>query len=130
MNTIYPVGSIYISTNSTNPMATLISGSTWELVSSGKALWTGNGSNANTTISAGLPDITGYLQGLFCKTGFDASSTSALYYNEKGTDLPATSDRSGYKGIHFSASRSNSIYGSSTTVQPPAYVVNVWRRTA
>ena len=30
----------------------------------------------------------------------------------------------------FDASRSSSIYGKSSTVQPPAYIVNVWRRTA
>ena len=32
--------------------------------------------------------------------------------------------------LHIDASRSSSIYGNSTTVQPPAYVVNIWRRTA
>ena len=30
----------------------------------------------------------------------------------------------------FDASLSNSIYGNSTTVQPPALVVNIWKRTA
>ena len=33
-------------------------------------------------------------------------------------------------GFTFDASRSSSIYGNSTTVPPPAYRVNVWRRTA
>ena len=32
---------------------------TWTLVSSGKALWTGTGSNGNTTIAAGLPNASG-----------------------------------------------------------------------
>ena len=32
--------------------------------------------------------------------------------------------------INFDASRSSSIYGNSTTVQPPAYVVYMWKRTA
>ena len=32
--------------------------------------------------------------------------------------------------VTLDASVSSAIYGNSTTVQPPAYVVNVWRRTA
>ena len=127
MNTIYPVGSIYISTNSTNPMATLISGSTWELVSSGKALWTGDGSNANTTISAGLPNITG---GPWVGGYSDQITTTGAvekYYEQSGGQFTSSNKRGNYK---FNASLSNSIYGASTTVQPPAYVVNVWRRTA
>lgn len=30
----------------------------------------------------------------------------------------------------FDASRSSSIYGSSSTVQPPAYVVHIWKRVS
>ena len=59
LGTIYPVGSVYIGTQSSCPMASLISGSTWTLVSSGKALWTGTGSNGNSTIAAGFPNIKG-----------------------------------------------------------------------
>lgn len=132
MGLIYPVGSIYIGTQSTCPMAALISGSTWVLVSAGKALWTGNGKNANTTIAAGLPNITGTLPG--------QDSTNTSWWNRvSGAFAKATTgnNKNGITGIDtnntdvsFSASRSNSIYGNSTTVQPPAYVVNVWRRTA
>ena len=32
--------------------------------------------------------------------------------------------------LHFDASRSSAIYGKSTTVQPPALAVNIWKRTA
>lgn len=32
--------------------------------------------------------------------------------------------------VSFDASRSSSIYGKSTTVQPPAYALIAWRRTA
>lgn len=124
LQTIYPVGSVYMGTQSTCPMATVIAGSTWELVSNGRALWTGNGSNANTTIEAGLPNITGYA-GLTKNGGMNG----AFYEGNQG--------RSAGKGDTFStsecyldASRSSSIYGRSSTVQPPAYVVNVWRRTA
>ena len=32
--------------------------------------------------------------------------------------------------INFNASKSNAIYGKSSTVQPAAYYVYIWRRTA
>ena len=107
---------------------------TWTLVSSGKALWTGTGSNGNTTIAASLPKIEG------------TATTTTIYNNtrnEGGTSGPITmtqngtialSSGSGKQGLYtmsFKASDSNSVYsGTSNTVQPPAYVVNVWRRTA
>ena len=119
---MYPVGSVYIGTQSTCPMSQLFG--TWSLVSSGKALWTGDGSNGNTTIDAGLPNITG---------GFGASQ----YGTPDGAFAANTSYTESVKGggvtnngLRFDASRSNDIYGKSSTVQPPAYVVNVWRRTA
>lgn len=133
LKSLYPVGSIYIGTQSTCPLATLISGSTWTLVGQNRALWGGNGSNGNSTINAGLPNITGgFSKGCLMNWGGDLNE-GALY----------TATRSGYSAqdaggtdsgsnryIAFDASRSNSIYGASTTVQPPAYRVNIWRRTA
>lgn len=127
LKAIYPVGCIYIGTQSSCPMTTLIPGSTWKLVSSGRALWTGNGSNANTTIAAGLPNITG----TFNVNSPTSQNTTGAFnrdtsYNSRGWD--GTSG--GGQTYSFDASRSSSIYGKSSTVQPPAYVVNVWRRTA
>lgn len=128
---LYPVGSIYVGTQSTCPLATLISGSTWTLVSAGKALWTGDGTNANTTIAAGLPNITGHVKsgGVYSSYDIDGAFTGTT----NGSGNGAT-HQSSYNGqvqrTVFDASKSNSIYGNSTTVQPPAYVVNVWRRTA
>ena len=124
LETIYPVGSVYIGTQSSCPMASLITGSTWTLVSSGKALWTGNGSNANTTINAGLPNITGGFRGL--NTG--TASGAFQFGNTVTTDW--ITGGGNLREVSFDASRSNNIYGKSSTVQPPAYVVNVWRRTA
>ena len=39
-------------------------------------------------------------------------------------------DPHGSYNLGFDASRSNPIYGRSNTVQPPAYVVNIWQRTS
>jgi hypothetical protein len=127
LKTMYPVGSVYIGTQSSCPMASLIENSVWVLVSSGRALWTGNGSNGNSKIDAGLPNITGQVSGSKTASG---GSSGALY--NSGTYEGAYPSGTGYSGqmIGIDASRSNSIYGKSNTVQPPAYVVNVWRRTA
>ena len=138
LSSIYPVGSLYIGTQTTCPMASLISGSTWTLVSSGKALWTGTGSNANTTIGAGLPNITGTfgaadgLSSTVREVNFNTAS--GAFSLNKSTNNFGTWDSSrsvnGGKTVSLDASKSSSIYGNSSTVQPPAYIVNVWRRTA
>lgn len=128
LETMYPIGSLYFGTQTTCPMMTIIPNSTWELVTSNKALWTGDGTNANTTIDAGLPNITGtfrYMQNLnnsFNATGvFNIDSIINMNDANSGTTSAAQ--------VSLDASRSNPIYGNSDTVQPPAYVVNVWRRT-
>ena len=123
---IYPVGSVYIGTQSTCPMGALISGSTWELVSSGRALWTGNGTNANTTIAAGLPNIEGTF---WAKTGYNNQGTGA-FSNIQTTGSQGWDGKSEHTQYRLRASNVSSMYGNSSTVQPPAYVVNVWRRTA
>lgn len=123
---LYPVGSIYIGTQNTCPLTSLISGSVWTLVSSGKALWTGNGSNGNSTIAAGLPNITGS----FRAPSWDVTGSGAFSSTDVGNTTLGTSGNSEMLNISFSAKNSNAIYGKSSTVQPPAYVVNVWRRTA
>lgn len=80
--------------------------------------------NVGNTVSAGLPNITGafgtviplnhvnHAQGAFYGTEFGATD-DAVNTNNK----PANKILYGYG---FQASRSNSIYGASTTVQPPS----------
>jgi hypothetical protein len=135
LSSLYPVGSIYIGTQSTCPLATLISGSTWVKVSEGRVLQGSDSSHsAGTTIEAGLPNITG--EPVHCY----------LFTNSGGSDTPISSGAIVIKDIssttlyqggttqrakwYFDASRSSSIYGNSNTVQPPAFVVNIWQRTA
>lgn len=132
LDALYPVGSVFISPNATNPLATLITGSTWTLVAANKALWTGDGTNGNTTIAAGLPDHTHLMIGEV-NTQRYPSATQAIArqsdshsgnhdYTLFGSDSDATTGKT--------SGASGTAYGNSTTVQPPAYVVNVWRRTA
>ena len=127
LTTIYPVGSVYLSTNSTCPLSALFG--TWELVSSDRALWTGDGTNGNTTIAAGLPNIKGEM---WVIAGKSDSQKGAITYTHTATKANLGSGSAvGQGNLNFDASNSNSIYSdSATTVQPPAYVVNVWRRTA
>lgn len=126
LETLYPVGSIYITTNATCPLSTLISGSSWVQVGSGKVL---QGSDldhtAGTTIAAGLPNIEGRV--LQVETSYDVAS-GAFYRNGSSSGRTASSSNGSY--VDFDASLSNPIYGNSDTVQPPAYVVNIFRRTA
>ena len=131
---LYPVGSIYIGTQSTCPLASLISGSQWQLVAQDRALWGGNGSNANSTINAGLPNIWGAYNVQCLMNWGDLYERGSLYRgNVDNSQRPQNAG--GTSGgndltITVDASRSSSIYGSSSTVQPPAYRVNVWRRIA
>lgn len=134
LSSVYPVGSIYIGTQENCPLSSLISGSTWELVAADKALWTGDGTNANTTIAAGLPNITGQIGIAENEGNKQYNDLSGAFYddNTRGNWLLG-SDATGGAGsyiVKFDASKSSTVYGNSTTVQPPAYVVNVWRRTA
>ena len=133
---IYPIGSIYMSINSTSPASFL--GGTWEQLPEGYALWTAS-SGAGSTINAGLPNITGNISKTTAQPvsngtiGNEYSISGALYGVNGSTDsyyqtVNGTFQR--WKELHFDASRSNNIYGASTTVQPPAYKVYAWVRVA
>ena len=133
LNTLYPVGSLYIGTQSSCPMSTLMPGTTWSIVATNRALWGGSGSNGNTTINAGLPNITGNMGG----AAYTKDNTSGAYswsgaFVNKGDvhNIGHDGAYGKFRNTQFDASKSNAIYGNSTTVQPPAYRVNVWRRTA
>ncbi|MBR6099422.1 hypothetical protein IKP85_06715 [bacterium] len=130
---MYPVGAIFIGTTSTCPMAQLFG--TWSLVAADRVLQ-GSSSNhaANTTIAAGLPNITGSISSTTTqmKGSGNPSASGALSITKGTSDYVgySTADGNTISKISFSAGNSNSIYGNSSTVQSPAYVVNVWRRTA
>lgn len=79
----------------------------------------GTESNVGQTMEAGLPNITGrweHSSGYASYTVNNGAITKSSSYN------PATGAGGGWENesISFDASRSNSIYGKSNTVQPPA----------
>ena len=133
----YPVGSYYETSDATfNPNISW--GGTWVKVEEGRFLQaTETAADVGTTVSAGLPNITGYViqrstnynTGNITWTGGGALAVSS---NPTGTSdgLSQVNGAIAQKRIDFDASKSNSIYGSSTTVQPPAILVYIWHRTA
>ena len=134
----HPVGSIYQSTDPTSPAA--LFGGTWEEIASDRVLMGASRSHAaGTTVKAGLPNIAGSLSETsnngkaspFRGNKNAISSIGALAVTEASSPFCGFA---GYEGsvydISFDASRSNSIYGSSDTVQPAAYYVHIWRRVA
>ena len=94
-----------------------------------KAASTSYASTFKTSQQAGLPNITGRF-GLVtggANTGWNTSvrSPGAFYrYDGIGDNGPAGATGSG--GVGFDASRSNAIYGRSSTVTPQNYSANVF----
>lgn len=126
----------WISVDSTSPAA--LFGGSWEVIASERVLMGASSTHAaGTTVKAGLPNITGQLPGIK-NIGYNGSSDYPISgafawtntasangnYND-GDDLPLRI----YQAA-FDASKSNAIYGRSTTVQPAAYYVHIWRRVA
>lgn len=93
---------------------------------SGKFLQMDTSKTIGTNVEAGLPNITGSVsRGSGATVGIFASASGALGITNSGTaGLRAEGTGSDKTNINFDASRSSSIYGNSTTVQPPASIVN------
>lgn len=134
LGAMYPVGSIYITTNATCPIADLGVG-TWELVAEDRVLQgAGARGTVGTELAESLPNITGGFNTLGTY-GFDvfsaASDAFALNASSKNTYNANTAkdNQDGkYAGINFNASRSSSTYQNGAPVQPDAYLVNIFRR--
>lgn len=119
---VYPVGSIYLSVNSTNPSE--LFGGTWKSIGAGRVLQGADDTHAaGETIEAGIPNIKAELPlyaGDISPTadwapGFRVAMDSM-------TQIPF--------GFPIDASYASPVYGRSDTVQPAAFVVNIWVRTA
>lgn len=138
LSMVYPVGSVYISVNDVSPAAFL--GGTWEKISQGRVLQgAADGQAAGTAVEAGLPAA--YMpKGWFESIGLVNDNWTDQYTGGCiGVRL-----RSGYtfgveNGIWQLGSYSYGLddrtitgdcYGKSNTVQPPALLVNIWKRTA
>ena len=134
----YPVGSIFQTVSTTSPAA--LFGGTWHEIAQNRVLMgAGSGHAADTTVEAGLPNITGSFTTKSTDVGGSPFSGNAnvlsakgsLAFSEKSTSYGGYTGYSGSQyNIQFDASRSNPIYGLSYTVQPAAYYVHIWKRVA
>ena len=127
LNKIYPVGSVYMSTKKVNPESFI--GGKWILLDGGNALWTTttNG-QGGIKLVAGLPNITGSVTIRSPWTG--ANQDGALKLEAFNANFTSGNSNQSVGGtLSFNASKSNSIYGRSSTVQPPAIQVYAWERT-
>ena len=93
-------------------------GGSWEEIASERVLMGASRTHAaGTTVEAGLPNI---------KFSFTAAITTHNYHG--GSD--ATSSAAESSKFNLDASKSNAVYGRSSTVQPAAYYVHIWHRVA
>ena len=138
---IYPIGSVFATTGSAPTRGT------WEEIAQGRTLQgADSGHAAGTMIAAGLPNITGNMAMTFGYTSdnrqtpypIGAVSVSGVFSTDSKWGRMFTPEFTShamdsefiYSAGVFDASNSNAIYGASSTVQPPAYVVHFYRRTA
>ena len=123
----YPVGSIYQSTDPTSPAA--LFGGTWEEIASDRVLMGASRSHAaGTTVKAGLPNITGSFVANVHYMSHEVSG--AFTAGDRITSTGANNGDANVYKFSLDASKSNAVYGRSSTVQPAAYYVHIWRRVA
>lgn len=121
----------WVSEDSTSPAA--LFGGSWEEIASERVLMGASSAHAaGTTVEAGLPNLKGSSSGVASTAYPNLSNSGALSMNTNNGGL------AGYEGgsygsnctVSFDASKSNAIYGRSSTVQPAAYYVHIWHRVA
>lgn len=121
----------WVSEDPTSPAA--LFGGSWEEIASERVLMGASSAHAaGTTVEAGLPNLKGSFSGVASTAYPNLSNSGALSMNTNNGGL------AGYEGgsyggnctVSFDASKSNAIYGRSSTVQPAAYYVHIWHRVA
>lgn len=122
----------WISEDPTSPAA--LFGGTWQEIAQDRVLMGASYYHAaGTTVEAGLPNITGRA-GADTDSGYyntnRPNAGGAFYGGGKSYSWCAAGSQNPGRDLCFDASRSNSIYGRSNTVQPAAYYVHIWRRVA
>ena len=120
LNTLYPVGAIYIGTMNACPLQVLGVG-TWQLVASDRVLQgAGTRGSVGTTINESLPQHThDYERYPHGTTWFSRySNASNAHPSEAGWNYETAQ----------SSGASSSVYQDNAPVQQDAYLVNIWER--
>ena len=121
----------WVSEDPTSPAA--LFGGSWEEIASERVLMGASSTHAaGSTVKAGLPNLKGSFSGVASTAYPNLSNSGTLSINTNNGGL------AGYEGgsygsnctVSFDASKSNAIYGRSSTVQPAAYYVHIWHRVA
>ena len=125
-NMIYPVGSIYISVNNTNP--SLLFGGTWEKIEDTFLL--ASGTNYATGTTGGEATHTLTTNEIPSHSHREANST--VVYNDSSSNRFATSG-SGTKislATNLDINTNSTGGGQAHNNMPPYLAVNIWKRTA
>ena len=81
------------------------------------------GGDSPAVLEAGLPNIMGTLKGLAYRNNYFGVGTGVFSTSRSDGSSALTLDGTATDLIEFNATNSNSIYGASNTVQPPAIVL-------
>ena len=117
----------WISDDPTSPAE--LFGGTWEKIAEDRALMGASTAHpAGSTAEAGLPNVSGNVHNIWY-TQTPSGDGALKVTNLSNSHLPYGNDYYVKIGdFSLNASLSSNIYGKSSTVQPPAYYTNVWRR--
>ena len=89
-----------------------------------RTIW---GANSFGYIAAGLPNLSGWVQGAGDR-GESTQTCDGVLFTRRAHGISVNNDGKPDWTYNFNASNYNSIYGNSTTVQPPAIKVRVKTR--
>lgn len=132
VNLIYPIGSIYTSVNNINP-GSIFANTTWEKVSSGRVLQGATeDQESGQEIEPALPNIKGSVawNSVINNIAIQQGALKGQIWTGAGYGATPTANAT-LMQVNFNAHNSNEIYKDDCdTVQPPAFLVHFWKRTA
>nr|DAU59846.1 MAG TPA: baseplate protein [Caudoviricetes sp.] len=120
----------WVSEDPTSPAA--LFGGSWEEIASERVLMGASYAHAaGTTVEAGLPNLKGSFSGVASTAYPNLSNSGALSISRNDSIADYEGGSYGTScNVSLDASKSNAIYGRSSTVQPAAYYVHIWHRVA
>ena len=140
LDTLLPVGTVYMTENANFDPNNAWGVGVWVKTAINRVLQgTNDKSKVGTTIDAGLPNFEASFR---ARSNIPRNDHGCFVYGSGGCSInnvnhpaiiaPATTVKTNDYAdeVYLNASLYNPIYGSSDTVQPPAELVFIWKRTA